>query len=67
MKKVNGELQTQRQHIMSMAMASHAFRPTAVALAQDLFHNNDGSLEQKIERQAPILSLIYHPPDWDPD
>lgn len=57
MKEVNGELLTQRQRIMSMAMASHAFRPTAVALAQDLFHNNDGSLKQKIERQAHAYSV----------
>jgi len=51
-KDTNAELLKERQRIFTIAMASPAFRPITVALAQDLYVNAEGSLGQQIERQA---------------
>jgi hypothetical protein len=50
--ETNVELLKERRRIFTIAMASPACRPLAVALAQDLYDNVEGSLEQKIDRQV---------------
>ena len=51
-KDTNAELLKERQRIFTLAMASPAFRPVAVALTQALYENAEGSLTQNFERQA---------------